>query len=190
METVKISDPNVLERATQVLQNGGVVAYPSETCYGFLANYHDESAIRKIYKLKNRPFEKQFLVIVSDLEEVKKIAILTPLAEKLAQKFWPGALTLVLPSEENTLAVRVPAHDFSQKLLQECGLPLVSTSANLSGEDNPYTAEQVAKLEPDLLIDAGEITPEPPTTIVDCTGEKPKILRLGKIGKNDLEDAE
>lgn len=190
METIKINAPQVLKKATQVLKNGGVVAYPSETCYGFLANYHDRSAIAKIYQLKKRPLDKQFLVIAQDLDMVAQIATLTPLAQKLAHKFWPGALTLVLPSDTNTLAVRIPAHDFSQRLLQVCGFPLVSTSANLSGEPNPYQPEKVAHLQPDLLIDAGEIHPELPTTIVDCTGEKPKILRLGKISQDDLENAE
>jgi len=190
LETIQITDPRVFEKASVVLKNGGVVAYPSETCYGFLANYHDQSAIAKIYALKKRPLDKQFLVIAGDLAEVAKIATLTPLARKLAQKFWPGALTLVLPSGTETLAVRVPAHTFSRKLLQACGFPLVSTSANLAGADNPYSPAEVVKLKPDLLIDAGQISPEPPTTIADCTGNELRILRLGKISQDELEHAE
>lgn len=180
---------NYLNEFSEIIKKGGVVAYPSETCYGFLANYFDSKALEKVFKLKKRPVEKKLLVLVKDINEVEKIAKSTYAAKKLADKFWPGPLTLILPTEsEETLAVRVPSHELSQKLLYKVGLPLISTSANLSGEDPPYTIDTIKKLEPDLILDTGEIEKNPPTTIVDTTSDLPKIIRLGKIAEKDILD--
>lgn len=193
MRRIKKDSSEVVGEVVRVLRVGGVVVYPSETCYGLAADWENAVAVEKVFMVKRRSVEKKVLVLVGGVEEVERVAQWTELGRRLAERFWPGALTLVLPAKdgEETVAVRVPGDEFSQKVLEQSGMVLVSTSANVSGAENAYSVDEVWGLEVDLVVDGGVIPKRMPTTVVDCTGEKPKILRLGEVGEEELlEEAE
>lgn len=187
-----------IQTALKVLQSGGIIAFPTDTVYGLGALAFDNSAIESIYVAKNRPIEKAIPVLVAEIKDFEKVAENIPeMAIKLANAFLPGALTCVIPkkltlppaiSATNTVAVRIPNHPVALNLLRTVG-PLAVTSANISGEASPVTAEEVyAQLNGriPLIIDGGKTLGGIPSTLVDCTGEKPVILREGPILLEEL----
>lgn len=192
-EMIRADDPQVLVRALQVLRSGGLVAFPTDTVYGLGALAFDGLAIESIYVAKNRPLEKAIPILIADVEDLLKVArAIPPLAKTLAEKFWPGALTIVLPkradlpasvSASDTVGVRVPAHSAARALLRAAG-PLAVTSANISGQESPRTAQDVLHQlggRIPLILDGGETSGGIPSTVVDCTGAEPNILRAGPV---------
>ncbi len=191
-------DPKALETALAVLAVGGLVAFPTDTVYGLGALAFEATAIERIYDAKGRETTKAIPVLIGTLDQLHQVALLlTPTAQVLAQRYWPGALTLVVPRHPDlpdvlspipTVGVRMPDHPFALELLRQAG-PLAVTSANLSGQENPRSAQDVlAQLNGRiaLVLDGGIAPGGVPSTVVDCTGEQARILRAGAISETDI----
>ena len=200
-EIVRADQPDSISRAVHILQTGGLVAFPTDTVYGVGALAFDQRAIESIYLAKERPMEKSIPVLIWDLEDLPKVALeLPPLAAKLASRFWPGPVTLVVPKNPNlpraisatgTVAVRVPDHEAARAILKAAG-PMAVTSANISGQSSPVSAQEVySQLNGRiaLIVDGGTTPGGIPSTLVDCTGEKPLILREGPVSLEEILDA-
>lgn len=200
-EVIPADHPRALSAAVAVLQKGGLVAFPTDTVYGVGALVFAAEAVLRLYEVKGRSSEKAIPVLVAqpgDLEQVS--AGLTPGARRLAARFWPGPLTLVVPkhpalpqavSALPTVGVRQPDHPVAQRLLALAG-PLAVTSANLSGQPSPASAQGVLdQLDGriDLLLDGGQTPGGVASTVVDCTAERPVIVRAGPIGLAEIEAA-
>jgi L-threonylcarbamoyladenylate synthase len=190
---ISCDDPKAVEAALQVLKAGGLVAFPTDTVYGLAASVLDKAGIDRLYEAKKRSASKAIAVLVGDLDQLEQVTQTLPEgAQRLAEAFFPGALTLVVPRRpdlpENlspgmTVGVRMPDHEFARRLLRATGA-LAVTSANLSGGENPRTAEEVmAQLEGrvELVLDGGSVPGGVPSTVVDCTGKNPVILREGAV---------
>ncbi len=190
-------DQDGIAAAYEAVKNGGIVVFPTDTVYGIGCDPFNEKAVRAIYRIKGREGSKQLPVLGSSIIDISKIAILDELSNRLASKFWPGPLTLILPIKEKKIAkslglgkkiaVRVPNHPCVLELLKKCGL-LVGTSANLSGQRSPADAtEIIGKLEGyDVLLDGGAIQNSVESTIVEVIGNKLHMVRKGKISEEEL----
>ncbi len=183
-----------LSAAVDVIRSGGVVAYPTDTLYGLAVDPRSADAVRRLFAVKQRPPDRPIPLIAGDLEQVRGIGTLTPLAEKIARQAWPAPLTLVIPASSvlcpdvhlgtGAVAVRVPDSAVAQRFALAAGHALTSTSANLSGNEPASSAEEVASgIGPviDLLIDGGPAPGGPPSTIVDVTGSEPRLIRAGAV---------
>ncbi len=184
-----------LDPAILALRRGGVVAYPTETFYGLAADPRSTPAVRKIFSLKQRPPGQALPLIAASLAQVgDHVGSMTPLAERLALRGWPGPLTLIIPASPllcddvhlstGKVAVRVPSDSVARSLAAAAGHAITSTSANVSGQPPPSTPEEVDVAfgdAIDVLIDAGRTPGGLPSTIVDATGEAPVLVRAGAI---------
>jgi L-threonylcarbamoyladenylate synthase len=182
-----------VKNAIKLLRNNQVVAIPTETVYGLSANARSDEAVAKISALKTRPQFNPLIIHVESLEAAQEIAIFNATALELAEKHWPGALTLVLPKRDksqfmlasaglDTIAIRVPAHPVAQKILQQTGLPLAAPSANISGKLSPTTAHHVQSDFPDLpIVDGGNCSIGLESTIIGFDGEQAVLLRAGVL---------
>jgi L-threonylcarbamoyladenylate synthase len=192
------NDPNSLERALEILHFGGLVAFPTDTVYGVGALAFDPAAIASIYVAKARPAEKAIPILIGDVEDLDRVSDdVPPLALILAARFWPGPLTLVVPqrvtlpgivSATPTVGVRVPDHPAARALLRAAG-PMAVTSANISGQPSPTTSGEVlAQLNGrvPLILDGGVTPGGIPSTVVNCLGAEPAILREGPLSKSDI----
>lgn len=197
-EILSLGLPEVFYQAAEVIKTGGIIAFPTDTVYGIGASAFDEEAIKKIYQVKERSQLKAIPILVSDLENIDRITPpITPAIRKIMTKFWPGALTLVLPllpempvnlSSTATIGLRQPDHDQVRELLRVTG-PLAATSANLSGQPSALTAQEVKdQLQGriDLILDGGPVPDGQASTVLDCTGEKPIVLRKGPISLESI----
>jgi L-threonylcarbamoyladenylate synthase len=202
-------DATAIARAVQVLRAGGLVAMPTETVYGLAADAAQPAAVRAIFTAKGRPADHPLIVHVADAAALVHWAAAVPdCAERLAHAFWPGPLTLVLERApavntvvtggQDTIGLRCPAHPWAQALLAACArdgvMGLAAPSANSFGRISPTTAEHVrADLgeKPagriDLILDGGPCEVGIESTIVDCSGRAPRLLRHGAIGRAQLE---
>ena len=197
-QIVPANSPNALPLALDILNSGGLVAFPTDTVYGVGALAFDGKAIESIYVAKDRPMEKAIPILIADLEDMEKVGMDIPkTAYTLASRFWPGPLTCVIPkrptlpeavSATSTVGVRVPDHEVARALLRSAG-PMAVTSANISGGPNPSTAEEVfTQLNGriPLIIDGGRTPGGVPSTVVDCSTNELKILREGPITAQEL----
>ncbi len=197
-EVIDAEYPTALQHALDVLKHGGIVAFPTDTVYGLATLPTLEESIESLYIIKDRNREKAIAILMSSYSELSDVAsVVSPLAMRLAETFWPGPLTLIMPrhprlpeilANNNTIGVRVPNHPVALGLLKLSG-PLAVTSANLSGQDNACTAAEVLrqiKGRFHLLLDGGETPGGIPSTVVDCTGSKPIILREGPISEGEI----
>jgi L-threonylcarbamoyladenylate synthase len=189
-----------LQNALEILQGGGLVAFPTDTVYGLGSLAFDNTAIKSIYTAKNRPIERAIPILIGDIKDLDQVAVDIPqMALTFATHFWPGSLTCVVPKKHTlpsavsataTVAVRIPDHADARALLHMVG-PMAVTSANLSGESSPSTArevyDQLAGRIP-LILDGGPTPGGIASTLVDCTGEQPLILREGPISLQQLLD--
>ncbi len=178
--------------AAKTIAAGGIVVHPTDTCYGLATNAQSPLALKKLHRLKDRVPQKPFIVCVRDLAMAKKLVKFNPLAEKLFAKFLPGPLTLVLPKKKGvgTLAIRMPNHPITLALSRLCPVPYTTTSANFSGGPNPYRVAEISKeiLDScDLIIDAGELSRTPPSTVVEVTSGELNVLRVGPVSKRQLQ---
>jgi L-threonylcarbamoyladenylate synthase len=194
-------DPEAIARAAHVLQAGGLVAFPTETVYGLGASALDDAAVTRIFAAKGRPAHNPVIVHVAQEIDAKNLASTWPeTAQRLAARFWPGPLTLVLPRRGDmpanvtaggpTVALRIPAHPVALALLRACQLPLAAPSANRSTELSPTRAEHVLRSlgdRIDLLLDAGPTTGGLESTVVDVTVDPPRLLRPGLVTLTELE---
>ncbi len=191
--------PDAIQRALDVLKSGGLVAFPTDTVYGVGSLAFDGRAVESIYFAKDRPVEKAIPVLLGDAADLDKVASEVPaMARRLAARFWPGPLTLVIPkkptlpesvSATDTVGVRVPDHPVARALLRVAG-PMAVTSANISGQVSPSTAEEVlAQLggRIGIILDGGKTPGGVPSTVVDCTGSELVILRAGPITLSEIK---
>jgi L-threonylcarbamoyladenylate synthase len=198
-EILAAQDPKTLSRALAVLHNGGLVAFPTDTVYGVGALAFNGAAVERIYAAKDRPVEKAIPVLIGNPTDLAKVTlVVTETAARLAARFWPGPLTLVVPKHPDlpetvsvtpTIGVRVPDHPVARALLLAAG-PMAVTSANLSGQPSPSTAQEVfmqlgGRIA--LIIDGGKTPGGVPSTVVDCVGAQPRILRDGPISKDEIQ---
>ncbi|NQV57672.1 MAG: threonylcarbamoyl-AMP synthase [Rhodospirillales bacterium] len=194
-------DPGI-EIAAARLIAGGLVAFPTETVYGLGADATNDKAIARIFEVKGRPTFNPLIVHVADIAAAKDICRWTDLADKLAGRFWPGALTLVLERKERSgisqlvsagmgsIAIRVPDQPIAQKLLSSAGIPVAAPSANPSGQVSPTTAAHVASAfagKIDCIIDGGACRIGLESTVIDLSEGKPVLLRPGGVTVEDIE---
>ena len=193
--------PELLKRAVEILRQGGVVALPTETVYGLAANAEDELAVRRVFAIKGRPATHPLIVHLAGAEALPDWARHIPKeARRLADAFWPGPLTLVLPRTsratdavtggQDTVALRVPSHPVALAVLRELGGGLAAPSANRFGRVSPTTAEHVRVDlgdDVDLILDGGPCTVGVESTIVDLSSGAPAILRPGGLAAEELE---
>ncbi|MDI9548699.1 MAG: L-threonylcarbamoyladenylate synthase [Chloroflexota bacterium] len=197
---LRLSDVDAQAEALDLLDRGAVIAAPTDTVYGVMCRYDDSAAIAALFAVKDRPLDKAIPVLIGDRSQLDLLVPqpLSPAADLLIGRFWPGPLTLVLPAQTGlpsaltagkaTAGVRMPAHAGLCALIRRSG-PLAATSANLSGAAEAHTAAQVAQqlagrlplILQDDADEAGGRAPAPPSAIVDLSGSVPRILRDGAI---------
>ena len=199
---VRAADSAAISVAAAILRAGRLVAFPTETVYGLGADATNGRAVASIFVAKGRPHFNPLIVHVRDSEQAAEFAIFSPLAEKLAQVFWPGALTLVLPRREDcrlsllisagldTVALRAPSHVVAQRLIAEAGVPLAAPSANPSGRVSATLAAHVeesfhGKLE--LILDGGPTPLGLESAVIGFEGERPVLLRPGAVPREAIE---
>ena len=200
--SVEKADERAIARAAQVLRQGGLVAFPTETVYGLGADATQGKAVAAIFATKGRPQFNPLIVHVADIAAVERLAEMTSVAKKLAEAFWPGPLTLVLKRRADgglsdlvsagldTVAIRVPGHTTAAALLKAAGVPVAAPSANRSGRVSPTRAEHVAAdlgTDVDMVLDGGAATVGLESTILDCTGETVTLLRPGAVAREEIE---
>jgi L-threonylcarbamoyladenylate synthase len=190
-----------VERAVEILKNGGIVAFPTDTVYGLGGDVFNVKAAERIYKVKQRPSNMPLPVLLADSAGLANITADVPeIAWCLIKRFWPGGLTLVLPKKESLpdiitaggdkVAVRIPDHAVPLNLIRGLGSPLIGTSANISREPNPLTAAEVEQQlggKVDMIIDAGRCPGGLESTVVDVAGKAPLILRRGIISEEEIK---
>lgn len=193
-------DKNIIERAARLIRQGSLVAFPTETVYGLGADGLNPSAVDRIFEAKGRPGDNPLILHIADYRDVFYLAKIMPLkAQVLAEQFWPGPLTLVLPKNRqipaqvtaglDTVAVRMPAHPVARALIREAGVPVAAPSANRSGYPSPTRAEHVwddlaGRIE--AILDAGPTGVGLESTVLDMSQETPVILRPGGVTQEQL----
>mgnify|MGYP004000982771 CR=1 FL=1 len=191
----------IIAQALQILQQGGIVAVPTDTVYGLAVDAANPDALDALYVLKNRPASKPTSVLIASADDMSSWAKNIPdSACKLAQRFWPGALTLILEKADqvdskltggtNTIGLRVPKHPLTLTLLKQLATGLAAPSANPAGEPPAVTAKQVRDYfgnRVDLVLEGGESALQLASTIVDCSKKTPRILREGAIATQQIK---
>lgn len=208
METIiKKIDKNdkntdIIGEAGRILKEGGLVAFPTETVYGLGADALNEDAAKKIYAAKGRPSDNPLIIHITNMKALEKIVTEIPeKAEKIAEKYWPGPLTMIFNKSEivpygttgglDTVAVRMPVHEIAREVIDAGGGYIAAPSANTSGRPSPTNAEHVAEDltgRIDMIVDGGPVQIGVESTILDVTVEPPMILRPGAITKEMMED--
>lgn len=202
MEIVSAGDPAAISKAAEVLRSGGVILYPTDTVYGLGVDATSVEALRKIFGIKGRSTGNPMSVVVGSLKAAEPYVAVNGSARKLAKAFWPGPLTIVLRKKESlppeltgdreTLGLRVPNNLFCLALAREFGMPYTTTSANKAGTGDCRSVEEVRTSlgksfdHIDLVIDGGTLAAAMPSTVVDVTGAKLKILREGAITPHEI----
>ncbi len=194
-------DKNAIEEAAEIIKNGGLVAFPTETVYGLGANALDAEASKKIYDAKGRPSDNPLIAHIASLDALDEIVEdVSDVANKLIEKFWPGPMTLIFKKKTlvpdsttgglDTLAVRFPENEIAKALIEKSGVPIAAPSANTSGKPSPTKGEHVIEDldgRVDMILDGGEVGLGLESTIIDVT-DKPTILRPGFITQEMLEE--
>jgi L-threonylcarbamoyladenylate synthase len=192
-----------IEQGISILKEGGIVAFPTDTVYGLGATLSLPQAVARVYEVKGRPSNMPLPLLLADKSQIEEVAEpVPPIARLLAEKFLPGGLTMVLFKSKSvpdtvtgggkTVAIRIPAHPVPLALARGVGMPIIGTSANLSGQPSALTAEEVyTQLDGrvDLIIDGGRCPGGRESTIVDLTGKTPLVLREGAISPEELKSA-
>ncbi len=187
---LKADARGAVEEAATALERGEVVAFPTDTVYGVAAGH---GHIEALFRAKGRPKDKRIPILLSDASHLEASAIVTPSARALAERFWPGPLTIVLVApRRGTLAFRVPASDLARRLIAASGGGLPVTSANLSGRPDATTAAEVLEQLDGriaLVLDGGRTPGGVPSTVVDCTRNDARVLREGAISEAAIDRA-
>lgn len=192
-----------IETAINTLRDGGVVAIPTDTLYGLAACAFDETAVAKVFELKGRPAGMALPLLLADAGDAHKCAVdLPPAFERLAARFWPGALTLIARKSDvvpyavtagmDTVGLRVPDHPLARSVARLLGAPITGTSANRSGMPGLTTAQAVRDQFGDAIgyvLDGGDAPGGVASTVLDLSGDTPRILRQGAIGRDAIEAA-
>lgn len=210
MFTIELNKERIhdaLNAAVGILNQGGIIAYPTETFYGLGVRFDMPDSLKRLYELKRRPAEKAMPVIIGDRESLSHIVSekwlenIPDAAEALMETLWPGPLTLLLPAKEGisefltagtgTIAVRIPGESFALRMAKRACFPITATSANLSGMPPAVEADEVIRYfgeNIDLLIDGGRAPGGSPSTIADISGPGIRIVREGAIPIREIED--
>jgi L-threonylcarbamoyladenylate synthase len=189
-------------RAAELLRAGRLVAIPTETVYGLAANALDEAAVQRIFAAKGRPRSSPLIVHIADLAMARELAReWPPQAEKLAERFWPGPLTIIVPKSDKVpdivtaglpgVALRMPAHPVALAVIRAAGIPLAAPSANRFTQLSPTTAQHVREAlgdAVDLIVDGGPCSVGIESTVISMTGPVPRILRPGMISRTQIEE--
>jgi L-threonylcarbamoyladenylate synthase len=184
----------------EIVRSGGVVVFPTDTLYGLGAGAYCESGIRRVYEIKQRPLKMALPLLLGDVAQIHEVAAHLPdYAWRLVDRFLPGGLTLVVCRSSivkdiitgggETVAVRIPGHPVALTLIQQSGMPIVGTSANLSGQPNLLDVSEIRRQlagKVDLIIDGGPVPGGKESTVVDVTGELPSIIREGAISREEI----
>jgi L-threonylcarbamoyladenylate synthase len=199
MRILKATRDNILT-ASQIVRKGGLVVYPTETVYGLGCNPFNIEAVKRVFEMKGER-RKPPPILASSIDHVEKIASMSQAGKKVAEKFWPGPLTLIFPKKLvlpdivtcnlNSVGVRIPKHDVALQLINLSNGLLIGTSANRTGEKPPrnvHEATQQLKEEVDIFLDGGSTTLGRPSTVADLTSKKPRILREGPISLKEISD--
>lgn len=195
MKIIQIQQQGVALDAANVIKNGGVVMHPTETCYGFAADIFNEEALGKIYRIKGREEKKPFSILVDSFEMAEKYGEFSKLARKIAEKYWPGALSIIVPRKsalpeffnkgEKFVSIRLSSDKFTSEMVKSFDGPVVTTSANVSGKSPLYSVDMSQFSENasdiDLVVDGGVLSENKPSTIVKIVGYEMSILRQGDI---------
>jgi len=197
-EILPMDHPETMGIAIEELKKGSVIAVPTDTVYGIACLLDKEEAIQHIYDIKERDTSKAIPLLIGEYEQIICATEgISEMGQKLAKRFWPGALTLILEKRDElpailtpypTVGVRMPNHDWLRKLIEEAGV-IAATSANISGAENPITARDVLKQldgRIPLIIDGGTCPGGIPSTVVDCTKKEAVILREGVISEEEI----
>jgi len=194
-------DPDALAQAAAVLRRGGVIALPTDTLYGLAVDPFNSAAVERVFAIKGRTADRALPLVAADEVQVREwIGPLSPRGERLARRFWPGPLTLVVRAPDTlaagvgdangTVGIRVPAHPVTQALCAHAGRPLTATSANLSGQaptSDPDVVADSLGADIDLLVDAGATPGGVASTIVDVTGPELRLIRAGAVAWEDVQ---
>jgi L-threonylcarbamoyladenylate synthase len=180
------ADPVLLAEAAAIIRRGGLVAFPTETVYGLAADATNPKAIERLNQVKGRPPEKPYSIHLHSTAQVHAfVTTIPPLAAKLMERFWPGPLTIVMPSKEGkTVGFRLPNHPVASAFLKACGVPVVAPSANRSGSPPPTDANEVLEAlngSFDCLLDAGPTPMGRESTVVEVIDGRIEIRRVGAI---------
>jgi L-threonylcarbamoyladenylate synthase len=205
MSEINDLPPDILEQVKKcaaVLRSGGIAAYPTDTVYGLGADIYNDKAVAKVFAVKRRPLNLPLPVLICDQSQLEELTADVPAsARRLITSFWPGALTIVfnkapsfnslVTAGKSKIAVRMPAHAITLRLIKEAGCPIVGTSANLHGLTSALTTTEVRSqlgTAVDFTLEGGPCPGGTESTIVDVTGDKPSILRTGAIPEEALRD--
>ena len=192
-------DRGVIEKCAEVIKNGGVAVFPTETVYGVGVNAFDENAVKRLYALKRRPFDKPLLMHIHGLGIAEELGVLDERARELIRRYTPGPLTLVVPKREcvpacavsggDTVGLRFPSNGIFIAVAKAAGVPIAATSANFSGAGSAASASELDGLTglADIVVDGGRCELALESTIVSLVG-KPKILRLGSFPREKIEE--
>lgn len=191
-----------IEKGVVVLRAGGVIVFPTDTVYGLGADAFNSRAVQRVYEVKRRATDLPLPLLLGSVSQVCTVAeAISGFAQFMAERFWPGGLTIVLPKRASlpsylgmgaTVAVRVPQHPVSLALISRLGRPLIGTSANISGQPSVLTAGEARQQlgrEVDLIIDGGKCPGGRESTVVDGTGEVPVVVRHGIIAEHAISKA-
>jgi L-threonylcarbamoyladenylate synthase len=197
MITINPFDPEggLIEEATQVLREGGLIGYPTETVYGLGADAYNEEALKRLFKIKGREVGKPISILIGNMEMLEEVTSrIPPLAMRLIRGHWPGALTIIfeasrtcppiLTGDRGKIGVRMSPHPIAQKLLEAFKGPITSTSANLSGMpslSDPHELYRVFRGRVGLIVDGGKTKGEGESTVIDVTVSPPRVVREGVI---------
>ncbi|HZT08962.1 MAG TPA: L-threonylcarbamoyladenylate synthase [Chloroflexota bacterium] len=191
-------DQEIAQRAATIIRRGGLVVYPTDTVYGVGCDPLNEAAIRRVYEVKGRPDEKAIIWLVCTIEDARAWCVVDSRAERLAARFWPGGLTIILPRRSpsasglNTLGIRAPAHAAALAIIGAAGGRVATTSANKTGQPAARTGSEAAEAigsSVDLVVDAGETPGGIESTIVNLSGPGYQILRPGAISQEAVAEA-
>ena len=196
MEIVSCDEKGI-EKIVNAYENGGIIAFPTDTVYGLGCNPFNSDSTSRIFELKNRDGGKKFPILGTSKNELEKIVEFNSNAEKIAENFWPGQVTLLLPirkeiaskiENNGKLAVRVPGNECVLSILKHCKL-IVGTSANISGEKSILDSNELKMKLPkvDVLVDGGKIIGLGESTIIEFVDEELKMIREGSVSKEDIE---
>ena len=186
-----------IEKAAKIINQGGIAIFPTDTVYGIGCNPYNKESVKRIYEIKSREFSKPFPILAYSKKIVEKIAFFDEFSKKIAEKFWPGPLTIILKSFDENLkkslnvtgkiAIRVPNHKCTLELLKKCNF-LVGTSANISGQSSFTNPDECFKniQNYDIFVDGGTITSKAESTIIEIENEKIKIIREGSLSQEEI----
>lgn len=193
-EKLKLKKASDRKKIASYLSTGKIGLFPTDTVWGICCRMDDPASVERVFEIKNREKNKPFLILVESISQIEKYANMDDSAKIIAKKYWPGALTVVLNSKEenvlpivrasgNTVAVRIPDYDEIRKIISIVGAPLIAPSANLSGEKPPEDLNEVDEriIKAVDFIVVGECKIKQPSTIIDLTHNKPKIIREGAV---------